>query len=44
MEYEFGELDEVSIADAANIHNSQGSEYPAFLGAIADLRFSSIKK
>ncbi len=29
VEYEFGELDEVSLAFAASIHKSQGSEYPA---------------
>jgi exodeoxyribonuclease V alpha subunit len=29
VEYEFGELDEVSLAYAASIHKSQGSEYPA---------------
>jgi exodeoxyribonuclease V alpha subunit len=27
--YEFGELDELSLAYAASIHKSQGSEYPA---------------
>ena len=29
IEYEFGELDEVSLAYATSIHKSQGSEYPA---------------
>jgi uncharacterized protein YheU (UPF0270 family) len=29
VEYEFGELDEVSLAYATSIHKSQGSEYPA---------------
>ena len=29
VEYAFGELDEVSLAYAASIHKSQGSEYPA---------------
>ena len=29
VEYEFGELDEVSLAYAASIHKAQGSEYPA---------------
>jgi exodeoxyribonuclease V alpha subunit len=29
LEYEFGELDELSLAYAASIHKSQGSEYPA---------------
>ena len=28
VEYEFGELDEVSLAYATSIHKSQGSEYP----------------
>ena len=27
--YEFGELDEVSLAYSTSIHKSQGSEYPA---------------
>jgi len=29
VDYEFGELDEISLAYAASIHKSQGSEYPA---------------
>ncbi|MFM2006214.1 MAG: hypothetical protein RLZZ09_1869 [Pseudomonadota bacterium] len=29
VDYEFGELDEVSLAYATSIHKSQGSEYPA---------------
>jgi exodeoxyribonuclease V alpha subunit len=29
IDYEFGELDEVSLAYATSIHKSQGSEYPA---------------
>ena len=29
VEYEFGELDEVSLAYATSIHKSQGFEYPA---------------
>lgn len=29
MNYDFSELDEVSLAYAASIHKSQGSEYPA---------------
>jgi exodeoxyribonuclease V alpha subunit len=29
VEYEFGELDEISLAYATSIHKSQGSEYPA---------------
>lgn len=29
VEYEFGELDEVSLAYATSIHKSQGSECPA---------------
>jgi exodeoxyribonuclease V alpha subunit len=29
VEYEFGELDELTLAYAATVHKSQGSEYPA---------------
>jgi exodeoxyribonuclease V alpha subunit len=29
VEYEFGELDGVSLAAATSIHKSQGSQYPA---------------
>jgi exodeoxyribonuclease V alpha subunit len=33
--YEFGELDEVSLAYAVSIHKSQGSEYPAVVIPLA---------
>ena len=33
--YEFGELDEVSLAYAASIHKAQGSEYPAVVIPVA---------
>ncbi len=29
VEYETGDLDELSLADATTVHKSQGSEYPA---------------
>lgn len=35
VEYEFGELDEISLAYAASIHKSQGSEYPAVVIPLA---------
>src|SRR3972149_2471971 len=35
VEYEFGELDELSLAYAATIHKSQGSEYPAVVIPLA---------
>ena len=35
VEYEFGELDEVSLAYATSIHKSQGSEYPAVVIPLA---------
>ena len=33
--YEFGELDEVSLAYAASIHKAQGAEYPAVVIPLA---------
>ncbi len=35
MAYEFGELDEISLAYATSIHKSQGSEYPAVVIPLA---------
>lgn len=35
VEYEFSELDEVSLAYATSIHKSQGSEYPAVVIPLA---------
>jgi len=35
VEYEFNELDEVSLAYATSIHKSQGSEYPAVVIPLA---------
>jgi exodeoxyribonuclease V alpha subunit len=35
VEYEFGELDEISLAYATSIHKSQGSEYPAVVIPLA---------
>nr|HOP40493.1 ATP-binding domain-containing protein [Geobacteraceae bacterium] len=35
VEYEFGELDELSLAYATSIHKSQGSEYPAVVIPLA---------
>ncbi len=35
VEYETGELDEVSLAYATSVHKSQGSEYPAVVIPLA---------
>ena len=35
IEYETGELDEVSLAYATTVHKSQGSEYPAVVVPLA---------
>jgi exodeoxyribonuclease V alpha subunit len=35
VEYDFGELDELSLAYATSIHKSQGSEYPAVVIPLA---------
>ena len=35
VEYETGELDEISLAYATSIHKSQGSEYPAVVIPLA---------
>ncbi|HTF63606.1 MAG TPA: ATP-binding domain-containing protein [Edaphobacter sp.] len=35
MTYEFGELDEVSLAYAISIHESQGSEFPVVVIPLA---------
>jgi len=35
VEYEYGELDELSLAYATSIHKSQGSEYPAVVIPLA---------
>ena len=35
VEYETGELDEVSLAYATTVHKSQGSEYPAVVIPLA---------
>jgi exodeoxyribonuclease V alpha subunit len=35
VKYDFGELDEVSLAYAVTIHKSQGSEFPAVVMPVA---------
>ncbi|WP_374090110.1 ATP-binding domain-containing protein [Methylomicrobium lacus] len=35
VEYEFNELDEISLAYATSIHKSQGSEYPVVVIPLA---------
>ena len=35
VKYDFGELDEISLAYAITIHKSQGSEFPALVIPLA---------
>ncbi|MGC1954896.1 MAG: ATP-binding domain-containing protein, partial [Gammaproteobacteria bacterium] len=42
--YEFGELDEVSLAYAASIHKSQGSEYPAVVIPLATQHYMMLER
>jgi exodeoxyribonuclease V alpha subunit len=42
--YEFGELDEVSLAYAASIHKSQGSEYPAVVIPLATQHYRLLER
>jgi exodeoxyribonuclease V alpha subunit len=42
--YQFGELDEVSLAYATSIHKSQGSEYPAVVIPIAMQHYMMLKR
>jgi exodeoxyribonuclease V alpha subunit len=44
VEYEFGELDEVSLAYATSIHKSQGSEYPAVVIPLAMQHFMLLER
>ncbi len=44
VEYEFGELDEVSLAYATSIHKSQGSEYPAVVIPLAMQHYSLLER
>ena len=42
--YEFGELDEVSLAYAVTIHKSQGSEFPAVVIPVAMQHFMLLQR
>src|SRR5258708_19062161 len=42
--YQFGELDQVSLAYATSIHKSQGSEYPAVVIPIAMQHYMMLKR
>ena len=44
ISYEFGELDEISLAYATSIHKSQGSEYPAVVIPIATQHFTLLER
>jgi exodeoxyribonuclease V alpha subunit len=42
--YELGELDEVSLAYAATVHKSQGSEYPAVVIPLATQHYPMLER
>jgi exodeoxyribonuclease V alpha subunit len=42
--YEFGELDEVSLAYAVTIHKAQGSEFPAVVIPVAMQQFMLLQR
>ncbi len=42
--YEFGELDEVSLAYAVSIHKSQGSEYPAVVIPLSTQHYTLLER
>lgn len=44
VKYEFNELDEVSLAYAASIHKSQGSEYPAVVIPLATQHYMMLER
>ena len=44
VEYEFGELDEISLAYATSIHKSQGSEYPAVIIPLAMQHYTLLER
>jgi exodeoxyribonuclease V alpha subunit len=44
LKYDFGELDEVSLAYAISIHKSQGSEFPAVVIPIAMQHFMLLQR
>jgi len=44
VEYELGELDEISLAYATTIHKSQGSEYPAVVIPLATQHYTLLER
>lgn len=44
MTYDFGELDEVSLAYAVSIHKSQGSAFPAVVIPVAMQHFMLLQR
>ncbi len=44
MEYELGELDEISLAYATTVHKSQGSEYPAVVIPLSTQHYSLLER
>ncbi|MGA7982619.1 MAG: ATP-dependent RecD-like DNA helicase [Chromatiaceae bacterium] len=44
VEYELGELDEISLAYATTVHKSQGSEYPAVVIPLATQHFTLLER
>jgi len=44
VEYELGELDEISLAYATTIHKSQGSEYPAVVIPLATRHYMLLER
>ena len=44
MTYDYGELDEVSLAYAITIHKSQGSEFPVVVIPIATQQFVLLQR
>jgi exodeoxyribonuclease V alpha subunit len=44
VEYDFGELDEVSLAYAVTIHKSQGSEFPAVVIPLATQHYMLLQR
>ncbi len=44
VEYELGELDEISLAYATTVHKSQGSEYPAVVIPLATQHYTLLER
>ena len=44
VEYELGELDELSLAYATSVHKSQGSEYPAVVIPLATQHYAMLER